>query len=30
VLNADYHQRNYRVKAGRTVPYASAALEWKF
>ena len=30
VLNADYHQRNYRVKSERTAPYASAALEWKF
>ena len=30
VLNADYHQRNYRVKSERTAPYASAALDWKF
>ncbi len=30
VLNADYHQRNYRVKSERTAPYASAAVEWKF
>jgi hypothetical protein len=30
VLNADYHQRNYRVKSERTAPYVSAALEWKF
>ena len=30
VLNADYHQRNYRVKSERTAAYASAALEWKF
>jgi hypothetical protein len=30
VLNADYHQRNYRVKSERTAPYGSAALEWKF
>jgi hypothetical protein len=30
VLNADYHQRNYRVKAERPAPYVSAALEWKF
>jgi hypothetical protein len=30
VLNADYHQRNHRVKSERTAPYASAALDWKF
>ncbi len=30
VLNADYHQRGYRVKSDRVAPYASAALEWKF
>jgi len=30
VLNADYHQRNYRVESERTAFYASAALEWKF
>lgn len=30
ILNADYHQRSYRVKSERAAPYASAALEWKF
>ena len=30
VLNADYHQRKYRIKSERVAPYASAALEWRF
>ena len=30
ILNADYHQRNYRVKSERLAPYVSAALEWRF
>ena len=30
ILNAEYHQRNYRVKSERAAPYASAAVDWKF
>lgn len=30
LLHADYHQRNYRLKAERIAPYASTALGWSF
>lgn len=30
VLNAEYHQRNYKLKAERTVGFASLELDWKF
>lgn len=30
LLNADYHQRKYRLESERLTPYASAALAWRF